>query len=91
MIHQIPGNGKQTETGNKRGREDFIQTWRNFESFVRQVHITKVKAVDPEAKLQEAKESPSQRTKLERPCAFRGHQDLGFAVTFHLVLNARAR
>ena len=91
MIHRTPGNGKQTEIGNKRGREDFCRTWRNFESSVRQVHITKGKAVDPEAKLQEAKESPNQRTRLERPCAFRGHRDLGFAVTFHLVLNARAR
>jgi hypothetical protein len=91
MTHQIPGDGRRTETGNKRGREDFSQTWRNCKNFVRQVHITKVKAVDPEAKLQEARESPSPRIRLERPCAFRGHQDLGFVVTFHLALIARAR
>ena len=90
MIHLIPGNVKRIETENKQGREDCSQTWKNFESFVKGVHNTKVKAVDLEVKLQVAKGSPSPRTKLEHPHVFLGHQDREFAVTFHLVQSARA-
>jgi len=90
MTHLIPGNVKRIEIESKQGREGSNLTWKNFESFVKGVHNTKVKAVDLEVKLQVAKGSPSPRTKLEHPHVFLGHQDREFAVTFHLVQSARA-